>query len=157
MASKTSTPDDGEPTGPKLTPKQQRFVNEYALDNNATQAAIRAGYSKATAAAQASRLLTNANVAETIAAAQAKQAERAEIDTAWVIARLVDETQNADKSSTRVRALELLGKHLGMLSGRIDPFSLRERAIVLAEELGLPVEEVVAEAEKIMRASERRR
>jgi hypothetical protein len=122
---------NGDIGGSKLTLKQQRFVDEFLIDLNATQAAIRA--------------------------AQAKQAERAEIDTAWVIARLVDETQNADKSSTRVRALELLGKHLGMFSGRIDPFSLRERAIVLAEELGLPVEEVVAEAEKIMRASERRR
>jgi len=151
MASKTSTPDDGEPTGPKLTPKQQRFVNEYALDNNATQAAIRAGYSKATAAAQASRLLTNANVAETIAAAQAKQAERAEIDTAWVIARLVEEAQNADKSSTRVRALELLGKHLGMFSDRLDINVINAEAERLANELGLDVKDVLAEANNILR------
>jgi phage terminase small subunit len=134
-----------------LTRKQQRFVEEFLIDLNATQAAIRAGYSKATAAAQASRLLTNANVAETIAAAQAKQAERAEIDTAWVIARLVDETQNADKSSTRVRALELLGKHLGMFSDRLDINVINAEAERLANELGLDVKDVLAEANNILR------
>ena len=46
----------------KLTPKQQRFVDEYLVDLNATQAAIRAGYSKKTAKEQAARLLTKANV-----------------------------------------------------------------------------------------------
>ena len=135
----------------ELTDRQSMFVNEYALDNNATQAAIRAGYSKATAAAQASRLLTNANVAETIAAAQAKQAERAEIDTAWVIARLVDEAQNSDKSSTRVRALELLGKHLGMFSDRLDINVINAEAERLANELGLDVKDVLAEANNILR------
>lgn len=134
-----------------LTRKQQRFVEEFLIDLNATQAAIRAGYSKATAAAQASRLLTNANVAETIAAAQAKQAERAEIDTAWVIARLVDEAQNADKSSTRVRALELLGKHLGMFSDRLDINVINAEAERLANELGLDVKDVLAEANNILR------
>jgi len=134
-----------------LTRKQQRFVEEFLIDLNATQAAIRAGYSKATAAAQASRLLTNANVAETIAAAQAKQAERAEIDTAWVIARLVNEAQNADKSSTRVRALELLGKHLGMFSDRLDINVINAEAERLANELGLDVKDVLAEANNILR------
>jgi hypothetical protein len=42
-----------------LTPKQARFVQEYLIDLNATQAAIRVGYSKKTATEQASRLLTN--------------------------------------------------------------------------------------------------
>ena len=134
-----------------LTRKQQRFVEEFLIDLNATQAAIRAGYSKATAAAQASRLLTNANVAETIAAAQAKQAERAEIDTAWVIARLVNEAQNADKSSTRVRALELLGKHLGMFSDRLDINVINAEAERLANELGLDVKDVLAEVNNILR------
>lgn len=45
-----------------LTPKQKRFCDEYLIDLNATQAAIRAGYSSKTAAEQASRLLTNVNI-----------------------------------------------------------------------------------------------
>ena len=49
-------------TGLNLTPKQQRFVDEYLIDLNATQAAIRAGYSPKTAQEQSSRLLSNVMV-----------------------------------------------------------------------------------------------
>ena len=45
-----------------LTPRQQRFCDEYLIDLNATQAAIRAGYSERTATEQGSRLLTKVNV-----------------------------------------------------------------------------------------------
>lgn len=51
-----------------MTPKQQRFVQEYLIDLNATQAAIRAGYSQKTAEVQGCRLLRNAKVAEAIQA-----------------------------------------------------------------------------------------
>ena len=57
---------DGTPTQPirnqvrqPLTPKQHRFVIEYLVDLNATQAALRAGYSARTAPQQGSRLLKN--------------------------------------------------------------------------------------------------
>lgn len=50
-----------------LTDKQQRFVAEYLVDRNATQAAMRAGYSEKTAQQQGSRLLLNVMV-ETAAA-----------------------------------------------------------------------------------------
>ena len=43
----------------ELTAKQQRFCEEYLIDLNATQAAVRAGYSAKTANEQGSRLLTN--------------------------------------------------------------------------------------------------
>lgn len=59
-----------------LTPKQQRFVEEYLVDLNATQAAIRAGYSSRTACEQASRLLANVKVSEAIAEARKKLAEK---------------------------------------------------------------------------------
>ena len=49
-----------------MNPKQQRFVEEYLVDLNATQAAIRAGYSKKTARGQASDLLTNPDIAAAI-------------------------------------------------------------------------------------------
>ena len=49
-------------TGRKLTAKQQRFVEEYLVDLNATQAAIRAGYSKKTAEQQAYQLLQKTSV-----------------------------------------------------------------------------------------------
>ncbi|MCQ5364731.1 terminase small subunit [Anoxybacillus salavatliensis] len=46
----------------RLTEKQKRFADEYLIDLNATQAAIRAGYSSKTAGEQASRLLKNVKV-----------------------------------------------------------------------------------------------
>lgn len=50
-----------------LTDKQKRFCDEYLIDLNATQAAIRAGYSPKTAEQTASRLLRNVKVQEYIA------------------------------------------------------------------------------------------
>lgn len=58
-----------------LTPKQERFVQEYLKDLNATQAAIRAGYSAKTAAVIGSENLTKPNIAEAIAAQQKALAE----------------------------------------------------------------------------------
>ena len=71
-----------------LTAKQQRFVEEYLVDLNATQAAIRAGYSADTAKQQGSRLLTNVDVQEAIAAAMAERARRTEIKADDVLAEL---------------------------------------------------------------------
>lgn len=72
----------------KLNPKQARFVAEYLIDMNATQAAIRAGYSKRTAKAQGSRLLTNADVAAAVQARQGRLAEKLEVTQERVIAEL---------------------------------------------------------------------
>lgn len=71
-----------------LTPKQERFVSEYLLDLNATQAAIRAGYSAKTAAEQGSRLLTNVKVQEAIAKGQNKTAEKLEITKDRIVEEL---------------------------------------------------------------------
>lgn len=77
-----------EPPEMPLTPKQARFVQEYLIDLNATQAAIRAGYSAKTAEQQGPRLLGNVGVAEAIAAGQAKRAERTEITADRVLTEL---------------------------------------------------------------------
>lgn len=61
---------------PKLTPRQARFVEEYLVDLNATQSAIRAGYSARTAKAIASRLLTYVNVAAAVTAGREKATAR---------------------------------------------------------------------------------
>ena len=64
----------------KLTAKQQRFCDEYLIDLNATQAAIRAGYSPKTACEQASRLLANVKVQEVIAVEMARRSKRTGIN-----------------------------------------------------------------------------
>lgn len=71
-----------------LTPRQQQFVDEYLLDLNATQAAIRAGYSPRTAAAQASRLLINVKVAEAITQAREERSRRLEVSKDRVLMEL---------------------------------------------------------------------
>lgn len=69
----------------KLTARQKRFVIEYLVDLNATQAAIRAGYSPKTANEQAARLLANVSIQEAIQAAMKKREERTEITADRVI------------------------------------------------------------------------
>ena len=60
----------------KLTDKQKRFCDEYLIDGNATQAAIRAGYSPKTANEQGARLLANVSISEYIRARQKKTADK---------------------------------------------------------------------------------
>ena len=73
-----------------LTPKQQRFVEEYLIDLNATQAYIRAGFSSKLANTNAVKLLQNTTIAKAIAEAQAKREERTQIDSDYVLKRLVE-------------------------------------------------------------------
>ena len=77
----------------KLTPKQRAFVQEYLIDLNATQAAIRAGYSENTAQQASSRLLLNVVISGAIAEAKASRSKRTEIDADWVLARLAQEME----------------------------------------------------------------
>ena len=76
-----------------LTPKQAQFVAEYLIDLNATQAAIRAGYSAKTAHVQGPRLLDVVAVAEAIDAAKSKREEATQIDANWVLQRLAVEAE----------------------------------------------------------------
>lgn len=122
----------------KLTDKQQRFVDEYLVDLNATQAAIRAGYSEKTADSIAVRLVRNCQVAEAIEKAKAKRAKRVEVTADQVIGWLIDyyktnatripktsfggpqEVDENGKPAWRMvdataagKALDMLNKHLG--------------------------------------------
>jgi phage terminase small subunit len=63
----------------ELTPKQARFVQEYLIDLNATQAAIRAGYSAKTAEWQGPQLLGKTHVAQAIQEGMKRRSERTEI------------------------------------------------------------------------------
>lgn len=74
----------------KLTDKQELFAREYLKDLNATQAAIRAGYSEKTANEQASRLLANVNVQSFVAELKATRIEQTGIDATYVLRRLVE-------------------------------------------------------------------
>lgn len=157
----------------KLTEKQKRFCEEYLIDLNGAQAAIRAGYSKKTAARIAIELLNKTHVAIYLSKLREKQSERTEITADKVLAELAaiaftDHTELArvihkqitdietgttaecavvdwadtDKLSAmakksissikrgrngvevssydKIRALELIGKHIGMFNDKKD-------------------------------------
>ena len=104
------------------TTKQQRFVDEYLIDFNATQAAIRAGYSQDTAKQQGSRLLTNVDVRAAIDTAIRERSSRALLSQDAVLCGLLDEaryTGEGSSHSARVSAWAHIGKHLGMFIDRV--------------------------------------
>jgi phage terminase small subunit len=133
-----------------LTPKQQRFVDEYLVDLNATQAAIRAGYSRKTAHSCGPRMLENADVARAVAEAQAARAERVGITADEVVARIEETVRRCSQTEpvrdargkvipglytfdarSVLRGCELLGKHLGIFRDRPEPM----RQITITREI----------------------
>lgn len=104
-----------------LGARQQRFAEEYAGCNNATQAARAAGYSPKTAAATAYKLLTNVGIQEIVKQLRAQLQERTNITSDRVVEKLWAEgTFYGDGAShaARVSALSKLGEHLGMFPSR---------------------------------------
>lgn len=97
MAGKHSRQSDEMSDRKKLTPKQERFVAEYLIDLNATQAAIRCGYSQKTANREGSRLLSNADIQAAIDLAKQERTERVQIDADYVLRRLY-EMAEADRA-----------------------------------------------------------
>ena len=74
-----------------LTPKQARFVDEYLVDLNATQAAIRAGYSSKRADAMGHENLRKPEIAAALKERMDKRAERTQIDADWILKRLAQD------------------------------------------------------------------
>jgi len=146
----------------RMTDRQKRFVEEYLIDLNATQAAIRAGYSPQTAQEQGYQLLQKTSVQSAIGKAIAERSKRTGINQDRVIQELaklafvnmtdiVDEKGRINfnasdddlsciegikykssssesgssierevKISSKLKALELLGKHLGMFVDKVN-------------------------------------
>ena len=146
----------------KLTDKQQCFVSEYLIDLNATQAAIRAGYSPKTANEQGCQLLAKLSIQQAIAKKMAERSKGTGINQDRVVLELakiafVKVTEVVDKNgriredateddvaciesvkykssesdtgasierevkiASKLKALELLGKHLGMWQDKLD-------------------------------------
>jgi len=106
-----------------LTAKQQRFVAEYLIDLNATQAAIRAGYSEKTAYSIGGENLKKPEIADAVAAGQAKRAGVVEITAEKVLRDLEEVRVMALKDGAygpAAKAIELCGKHIGMFVERSE-------------------------------------
>jgi phage terminase small subunit len=115
----------------KLTDKQEMFCKEYIIDLNATQAAIRAGYSEKTANEQGCQNLAKLSIQERIAELKEDREKRLVIDADWVLQQAVKvhmmcmqaepvivggEPTGEYKfdSSGANKALELVGKHVNI-------------------------------------------
>lgn len=143
-----------------MTQKQKRFIEEYLIDLNATQAAIRAGYSPATAKDIGCENLAKPNIRTHIDRAMAERSKRTGVNADRVIQELakiafVNATEVIDpktatvkedalpedtaaiqsvkvktfgedglereiKMADKLKALELLGKHLGMFKDKVE-------------------------------------
>jgi len=99
-----------------LTPKQQRFVEEYLVDFNATQAAIRAGYSKKTAYSQGERLLRHVDVAAAVEAGKAELAKLTLISAKEVVAGLRREAEYHGDGASHSARVSAWG-HLAKIAG----------------------------------------
>lgn len=108
-----------------LTIKERRFVEEYPVDWNGTQAAIRAGYSPKSAKDTAYELIRKPKIVDALTALMAKQSERTEISRKWVLAKLVDVHTKAEGMEglgaldRRLKALELIGRHVDVAAWRM--------------------------------------
>jgi len=107
-----------------LKDKRKAFAREYPKDWNATQAAIRAGYSPKTAYSQGQRLLKNVEVQAEIALLTAVIAEKIEIEVEQIVAELCKiafaPAEARVLNSDKIRALELLGRHKKMFTDRTE-------------------------------------
>lgn len=142
-----------------LTPKQQRFVDEYLIDLNATAAAIRAGYSERTARQAGAENLSKPVIAAAILDAQAQRAGRTQITADYVLSNLQEVVERCMQrapvmvrrgrevvqatdeegrhvwqfnAKSAVAALGFLGKHLGLFVERVR----HEGAVVVIEDAG---------------------
>ena len=143
-----------------MTKKQKRFIEEYLIDLNATQAAIRAGYSPDTAKSIGSENLTKPDIQARIAKAMAELSRRTGVNADRVVMELAkiafvnasdvidaetatlkpdaapedtaaiqsvkvktfgeDGLEREIKMADKLKALELLGKHLGMFKDKVE-------------------------------------
>ena len=123
----------------KLTAKQQRFCDEYLIDLNATQAAIRAGYSEKTAEEQGCRLLRNVKVQKYIQNRKQDRIERTEITQDMVLRELANIafSNAADYASVieKQAMVEFEGNMIPVLDENGDPVMYRTVEPTLTESL----------------------
>lgn len=96
-----------------LNDKQKRFCEEYLIDLNATQAAIRAGYSDETSRQIGSENLSKLDIQEYLAQLKTKKSKELNISFEDVVLGVYHIAQNAEKDADKLKAYDQVSKHLG--------------------------------------------
>jgi phage terminase small subunit len=109
-------PEKGK--GSKLGSMQERFIDEYLVDLNGAAAVRRAGYKTTNPNRIATRLLNHPLVQRELDTRQSKTREKLALSAEYVISKLIDITEMTAKDADKLRALELLGRHLGLYRDR---------------------------------------
>lgn len=107
-----------------LNEKQAKFVEAYLESMNGTQAVIKAGYNmkESAASAHASRLLKNVRIQEALREAREARQSKLTVSAAWVLEQIAQIAQDEEiQPRDRLKALEMLAKHHGLLEKREDP------------------------------------
>ncbi len=112
----------------KLTNKQERFIDEYTIDFNATRAAKSAGYSEDTAYSQGQRLLTHPKIQERIQLKKEEIAKRVQISKEEIIKNLIQIKDEAQPAQA-IRALEVLNRMLGFNATEKQELTVREQPL----------------------------
>lgn len=126
----------------KLNARQKRFCEEYVKEPNATKAAIAAGYTKASATVTSCRLMKQPHIQEYIDALHTEIAARNEITIDSIVKNLRDVYAAAMKDgkfSDANRAMELLGKYLGMFTEHTRTSISVAQGAVTDEEMGAQI------------------
>jgi phage terminase small subunit len=102
--------------------RHEVFARAIVSGNTGSKAYVQAGYDARGHAAEAagSRLLRNVEVQARIAELRQARYDREVLDRKWVTTRLMEKAENAESDAAAIRALELLGKHLGMFTDSRD-------------------------------------
>lgn len=100
----------------RLSHKQQRFVDEYLVDGNATQAAIRAGYSRRTARQIGSENLSKPYIAEAIEQKQAAYRAQVVVTREWIVGQMLELSRSPNASlMTRIVTLGRIARIMGYI------------------------------------------
>jgi phage terminase small subunit len=137
-----------------MNTRQTKFIQQYLLTGNATQAAISAGYARSGAAVHGVRLLKNDKIRTAIASAQQKTAEKFERTHVEVLKNIDAIGQDARKAGVYAPALkaeQLIGMHLGMWPTRVEHTGKDGAPIKTEQTVTLDASKLDAEARALLR------